>query len=143
MKENLPINITEEIWNYLSPFSAHQVEIWGEKFATVEHAYQWAKFEQEEIKKEIKEAKSPMDAWRVANKHKPETRKDFEKEKRMEELFRAKLAQHSDVAEILKLSGERGILKCFDTDYYWGTGADGSGENRMGKLWMKIRSEMI
>ena len=143
MKENLPINIVEDIWTYLSPFSAHQIKIWGETFPTVEHAYQWSKFESEEIKNEIINAVSPLGAWRVANKYKPDTKKDFDKDSVMEELFRAKAAQHSDIIEVLKLSNERGILKIFGTDYYWGTGADGSGQNKMGKLWMKIRSEMV
>ena len=45
-------------------------------------------------------------------------------------------------AEALKESGERELLKVHDTDYYWGTGKDGSGENKMGKIWMKLRSEI-
>jgi len=59
-----------------------------------------------------------------------------------EELFRAKLAQHPDIAAVLKESGNRDLLKVYDSDYYWGTGADGSGENRMGKLWVKLRTEL-
>ncbi len=142
MKENLPINIVEEIWSYLSPFSAHQIEIWGEKFATVEHAYHYAKFTDEKIRNEIRNAASPKDAWRVSNKNKSFVKNDFDKDKIMEELMRAKTEQHPDIVEILKLSGTRGILKAIDTDYYWGTGADGSGQNVMGKLWMKIRGEI-
>lgn len=143
MKENLPINIVEDIWTYLSPFSAHQIEIWGEIFPTVEHAYQWAKFVEKEIQAEIKNSKSPLDAWRVANKYKSKTKINFDKDGVMEELFRTKLVQHEDVHEVLKLSGDRGIIKIFATDYYWGTGADGSGQNKMGKLWMNIRSDLF
>lgn len=143
MKDNFPINIVEEIWTYLSPFSAHQIFIWGNEFATVEHAYQWSKFESGEIQNEIKNSKSPLEAWRIANKYKSDTRKDFDKDKIMEELFRAKISQHPDIVEILKLSGDRGILKIYPTDFYWGTGLDGSGENKMGKLWMKLRGELI
>lgn len=61
----------------------------------------------------------------------------------MEELFRTKLAQHPDIAEILRESGDRELLKVNDTDYYWGTGKDGFGENKMGKLWMKLRAELL
>jgi len=61
----------------------------------------------------------------------------------MEELFRAKLEQHPDIPVILKESGNRELLKVYDTDYYWGTGKDDSGENKMSKLWMKLRDELI
>lgn len=44
--------------------------------------------------------------------------------------------------EVLLLSGKRELLKVYDTDYYWGTGADGSGENQLGKIWMKLRDEL-
>jgi len=60
----------------------------------------------------------------------------------MEQIFRAKVAQHPDIKAILLESEARELLKVYDTDYYWGTGADGSGQNRMGKLWMKLRAEL-
>jgi predicted NAD-dependent protein-ADP-ribosyltransferase YbiA (DUF1768 family) len=34
------------------------------------------------------------------------------------------------------------LLKVYDTDYDWGTGTDGTGQNNMGKLWMKLRDEL-
>ncbi|MBL4644623.1 MAG: NADAR family protein [Candidatus Pacebacteria bacterium] len=60
----------------------------------------------------------------------------------MEELFRTKIKQHPDIVVVLKESGERELQKIYDTDYYWGTGHDGSGKNKMGKLWMKLRDEL-
>lgn len=146
MKENSPIFFIEEIWHYLSPFSAHQIEIWGEKFATVEHAYQCAKFLPGTVREEIKNAKSAYSAWQINWKYKSDKNlltPNFDKVKVMEELFRAKISQHPEVLEILKLSGDRGLLKNVEDDYFWGTGKDGSGQNVSGKLWMKIRSEMI
>lgn len=145
MKENSPIYIIEEIWTYLSPFSAHQIEIWGEKFATVEHAYHSAKFLPGEIRDEIKNAKSAYESLQLNWKYKKDgnlLNPDFDKDKIMEELFRAKIAQHADVLEVLKLTGNRGLLKNVEADDYWGVGHDGSGQNKMGKLWMKIREEL-
>ena len=52
------------------------------------------------------------------------------------------MAQHPDVVAVLKETRDRELQKVYDTDYYWGTGADGSGENRMGKIWMKLREEL-
>ncbi|MBP7005846.1 NADAR family protein [Patescibacteria group bacterium] len=143
---NEPINFVENRFHYLSPFSAHRIEIWGEIFPTVEHAYQASRILPGPEREAIKQASSPMDAWREGQKHKnnPDLAvPHFDKDAIMEELFRAKIAQHSDISIILKESGDRGLLKIYATDYYWGTGKDGSGENRMGKLWMKLRNELL
>lgn len=141
-----PINFVESRWSYLSPFSAHTVRIWGETFATLEHAYHAARIKPGPERDAIKNATSPKDAWRVAQKYKNDPTfavPNFDKDAVMEELMRAKLAQHQDIADILMESGDRDLIKVYDTDYYWGTGADGSGENRMGKIWMKLRSEIF
>ena len=66
----------------------------------------------------------------------------YDKDFLMEKIFRAKLEQHPDVERVLKLTKSRELLKVFPTDYYWGTGADNSGQNKMGKLWMKLRDEL-
>ena len=145
MESREPINFIETEYMYLSPFSAHPIEIWGEVFPTLEHAYQASRIKLGSEHDAVKNAKSPMDAWREGQKYKdnPELAvPNFNKDAVMEELSRAKLAQHKDIAEILKKSGDRELLKVYDTDYYWGTGADGTGENRMGKIWMKLRAEL-
>jgi ribA/ribD-fused uncharacterized protein len=140
-----PINFLENRFMDLSPFSAHRIEIWGEVFPTFEHAYQASRIRPGPERQAIKNAPSPMDAWREGQKHKNNSDlqvEGFDKDAVAEELFRAKLAQHPDIAAILKESGDRELLKVYDTDYYWGTGADGSGENRMGKIWIKLREEL-
>lgn len=140
-----PINFVETRFHYLSPFSAHRIEIWGEVFPTVEHAYQASRILPGVERLSIKNAGSPLAAWREGQEYKnsPELAvPNFDKAAVMEELLRAKLAQHSDIADILGESEDRELLKVWDTDYYWGTGKDGSGQNVMGKLWMKLRDEL-
>ena len=140
-----PIDFIENRFHYLSPFSAHRIEIWGEVFPTVEHAYQASRIKPGNERDAIKNAPSPKDAWREGQKYKNDPNlsiQNFDKDAVMEELSRAKMAQHPDIIEILKESGNRGLLKIYPTDYYWGTGHDGSGENKLGKLWMKLRDEL-
>jgi ribA/ribD-fused uncharacterized protein len=142
---NEPINFLETRFHDLSPFSAHRIEIWGEVFPTVEHAYQASRIVPGPEHEAIKSASSPMDAWREGQKYKNRLEysvPNFNKAAVMEEIFRAKLAQHADIAQILKESGDRELIKVIDTDYYWGTGKDGSGQNVMGKIWMKLRAEL-
>lgn len=140
-----PINFIENRFHYLSPFSAHQIEIWGETFSTVEHAYQARRIKPGDARKEIKNAKSPMDAWRAAQKYKDDPKyrvEDHDKYETMVELCKAKMEQHPDIVDILKESRGRGLLKVYPTDYYWGTGADGSGKNILGHIWMELRDEL-
>jgi len=140
-----PIEFIENRFHYLSPFSAHPVRIWGETFATVEHAYQAARVKPSAERESIKNAPSPLDAWRRGQDCKNNCAlrvSDFDKVEVMEELLRTKAAQHPDIVEILRESGGRTLLKNYDTDYFWGTGKDGSGKNIMGELWMKIRDEV-
>lgn len=139
------INILENRFQYLSPFSAHQIQIWGEHFATVEHAYQASRVISGPEREAIINAPSPLAAWKEGQKYKNDERlkvKGFDKLAVMEELFRAKLAQHEDIAEILKETGDAELIKVHEHDYFWGTGADGTGKNMMGKLWMQLRSEL-
>lgn len=127
----------------LSPFSAHEVEIDGVKYKTAEHAYQALRVVPE-ARTKIIEATSPIKAWHEgqASKERNELLPNYNKDELMERIFRAKLAQHQDVLELLLSSGERELIKNTETDSYWGNGKDGQGQNKMGKLWMKLRSEL-
>ncbi|MFZ2587958.1 MAG: NADAR family protein [Alphaproteobacteria bacterium] len=145
MTDDHPINFIEHIWCYLSPFSAHQIDIWGESFPTVEHAYHWKRYVAGPARTQIKATKSPVECLHVSHQLKTNPSlldPAFDKDAVMEDLFRAKLAQHPHVAEVLKLTGERVLLKEISTDPYWGTGPDGKGLNKMGDLWMKLRKEL-
>lgn len=140
------ISFLETRFHYLSPFSAHRIEVWGEVFPTVEHAYQAARILPGPERQKIVDAPSPLDAWREGQKYKNTPHllvKSFDKEAVMEELFRAKLAQHLDIAEILRETGDVILVKDHPVDAFWGTGPDGNGENRMGRLWMKLRAELV
>lgn len=141
---SVPINFVETRWSYLSPFSAHEIVLYGVVYKTAEHAYQTLRMKPEAQEK-IRNAKSPLDAWREAQVCKQDGFLDesVNKDDLMEQIFRAKLEQYQDIKDILLESGTAELLKIYDTDYYWGTGADGSGENNMGKLWMKLRSELL
>lgn len=139
------INMTGDPALYLSPFSAHQIEIWGHVFPTLEHAYQWRKFSDEEIQTKILSAKSPLKAWQIAQNYKDSKdllRPDFDKDRVMEELFKSKIDQHSDVRKILQDTNGREIIKVHTEDYYWGIGADGTGLNKMGHILMELRNNL-
>ena len=127
----------------LDNFSAHIVEIWGKKFQTSEHAYQWKKFEDSnpKIAERIFAATSPNEVKKISDAHKSDTPPTFHNSKIeiMEEILRAKAAQQEKVRRILKESGHKTIIENSPIDSFWGAGPDGKGENALGKLWMKVR----
>ncbi len=128
---------------FLSPFSGHMLEYKGVLYTTVEHAYHCARYTDPAVIAEIMAARSAYLAWEVSQKYKQTQLADFDARKVgiMEELFRAKLAQHRDVEKVLRESGESELVK-HQEDRFWGDGLDGQGQNEMGKVWMKIRADI-
>lgn len=61
----------------------------------------------------------------------------------MEDILRAKHRQHEYVQRTLMKSVGMEIVEDSPFDSFWGRGHDGKGENRLGKLWMKIRDEQF
>ena len=61
----------------------------------------------------------------------------------MENLLRAKLDQNPYVVKKLLLT--KNYLICEDSpkDSFWGIGINRDGQNQLGKLWMKLRDELI
>ena len=39
-------------------------------------------------------------------------------------------------------TGEEELAEAAPTDFYWGVGRDGTGQNRLGHLLMRIRAEL-
>ena len=145
INDNSPIDFIENGFMHLSSFSAHEVTIDGVVCKTVEHGYHALRIKPGLQRDSILSQRSPLDAWREGQKHKNTEAlqvEGYNKLALMEKLCRAKLEQHNDIKDILLVTGARKLLKVFDTDYYWGTGADGSGENQMGKIWMRLRTEL-
>jgi ribA/ribD-fused uncharacterized protein len=125
----------------LSNFSAHNVVYEGITYMTAEHAYQTAKFIDDDIRTKIMNAPSAFLAREYGQFEQGRT-PNFDKVAVMTEIMRAKRDQHADVAAVLRNTEDNVIIKNHPDDYYWGTGADGSGENMMGKIWMELRDEM-
>ncbi len=141
----MPIYFYGQWYDVLNNFSANAVEINGVLYPTSEHAFQAAKCTDPDGKREIIAAKSPLLAKEVSNQ-KYESAKDSDwsakKLSVMESILRAKLDQHQEVRDALVKSGDEEIAEDSPVDEFWGRGKDGGGENQLGKLWMKIRSEL-
>ena len=141
----MPIYFYNQWYDVLNNFSANIVEVEGILYPTSEHAYQAAKCTDPKGKEEIRQAKSPLLAKEVSNKKYMSAKDpDWNNKKLlvMETILRAKFEQHQEVRDALIRSGNEEIAEDSPIDSFWGKGSDGRGENQLGKLWMKIRSEL-
>ena len=140
----MPINFYTPEFYVFNNFSAHAVEFRGKFYPTSEHAYQAAKCMDPQGQEAIRNARSPLQAKVLANEtYKAAKDPDWGSKKVavLEEILRAKLGQHPEAQEALRKSGCEDIVEDSPTDYFWGEGSDGSGQNMLGKLWMKLRDE--
>lgn len=128
----------------LSNFSAHRIFFKGEFYPTCEHAFHTQKFEDEAIRDEIKKSGSPVEAFLLGKKYKDRRRSDWDQIKLnvMYEILLEKVRQHPDVKESLLATKDEEIVEESEGKF-WGNGLDGSGENQCGKVWMRVRDEIM
>lgn len=130
----------------LNNWSPHQIYIWNINFPTSEHAFQWKKFNETELKiaKEILSAKSPYEVFKISRINKNKQPSDWHEKKLivMEEILRAKFEQHEDVRDALVRTKMRKIIENSPVDNFWGIGPNNDGKNMLGNIWMKIRDSL-
>jgi len=126
--------------------SSFAVEWHGRLWMTSEHAYQAAKFDDLNIIDEIHRARSSHLALQIAKHRYPSLVRSTWKDEKlavMEDILRHKLQQHKYVAQKLRESGSRELIENSEENAFWGRGPDWKGQNHCGKLWMKLRDELL
>jgi hypothetical protein len=130
----------EKEYDFLSNFYLAPIRYMDIVYKTTEHAYQAMKTLNPEHKNEIKLASTAGAAKKLGNK--VNLRKDWEemKDKIMFQVCLCKFLQHKDLAEKLLATGDAELEEGNHwDDRYWGT-VNGEGENKLGKILMKVRS---
>jgi len=56
--------------------------------------------------------------------------------------LRAKFAQHAGARAVLLGTGDAPLIEAAPRDYFWGAGASGRGENKLGQLLVRVRAEI-
>lgn len=140
-----PVFFYEHEFYVFSNFSSFQIEWKGKLWPTSEHAYHSEKFDNENLKEEIRQTRSAHEALMLAKEHRDEYRKNWDEVKLgiMKEILHAKVAQHPYVKKKLLESGTRELIEDSWRDDFWGWGPNKDGENHLGKLWMEVRKEVI
>lgn len=134
----------DEEHGYLSNFSMHGFKLEGVYWKTVEHFYQAQKFIETRFRAQIQEAETPDQAKRLAHTLHEYARSDWEdiRDEIMISAVSQKFIMHRDLRELLLATGDEELIEHSKSDFYWGCGWDGTGENRLGKILMKIRSAL-
>ncbi len=135
-------NVREEPYGCFSNFSRHGIEMNGAWWPTVEHYFQAQKFAGTPYVAQIQRALTPKQAAEMGRDRSLPLRADWEQVKD-EVMFKAvlqKFKTHRDLRTLLLSTGDEEIVERAPGDYYWGCGADGSGQNKLGTILMKVRS---
>lgn len=133
---------TMPFWG-LSNFAPPGVEIDSVFWPTVEHFFQAGKFGAAEIRERIRKAASPKDARALGQSRSFPIRPDWEqvREAVMLQALRVKFSAPA-ARELLISTGDRLLVESSPFDYFWGSGQDGTGRNRLGHLLMQVRTEV-
>ena len=126
---------------FLSNFYKSPFEFDGEVWPTMEHYFQATKTTNEVERDWIRNLKSPGAARSFGHG----LVVSGEWEDRQEELmYRGLLAKFSNPELGLRLfnTGHIQLIANSPGDYYWGTGSDGTGKNRLGILMTRLRYQI-
>jgi len=133
-----------ETYREFSNFAPFPIEIDGATWPSVEHYYQARKFADPVLQEKIRTAQKPVIAKNLAAKYRHGARPDWDeiKDAVMERAVRAKFTQHEPLRQLLLSTDDEDLAEAAPNDYYWGVGEDGTGENKLGLLLMRIRGEL-
>ena len=127
----------------LSNFSPPGFEADGVYWATVEHYFQAQKFLDVETQERIRRAITPKQAREHGQSRSLNLRAGWDemREEIMLSALRLKFSQ-PDARTLLLSTGDRMLVESSPFDYFWASGQDGSGQNRLGHLLMRVRREL-
>lgn len=145
-------------YGWLGNMAAYPIEYEGKEYRTTEALFQALRFvDYPDVQEKIREEKSPMSAKMVAKAHlhllensafQPRSSQDIAN---MDFCLREKLRQHPQLVPMLLETGDRPIVEdCTsrpnESGLFWGAqykDEQWSGSNILGKLWMRLRKELI
>lgn len=125
-----------------SNFSRYGIFLDDIYWPTVEHYFQAQKFLDVKYRYKIAQARTPKDAKTLGWSRLLTIRPDWDiiRDDVMRCGVQLKFETHAEIRAILLATGKAKLVENAPSDYYWGCGADGTGQNRLGQILMEIRS---
>jgi ribA/ribD-fused uncharacterized protein len=142
---NMPIyfySAREMLYRCFSNFSPHGFELDGQWWLTSEHYFQAQKFAGTPYEEQVRQAPTPSAAAKMGRKRSLPLRSDWEtvKDEMMLRGILQKFQTHADIRAVLLGTREEVLIEKAPKDFYWGCGADGSGQNKLGRILMEVRT---
>jgi len=132
----------KDFGGFLGNFWPARMFIYGRWWNNVEAPYQAQKTFIKAEQDLIWNAKTPREAYNLGQKVNMKTDWGNIKVSVMRDCCLAKFLQHSDLRKQLMDTGKEELIENSPVDNFWGCGADGNGQNKLGKVLMGIR-EML
>lgn len=138
----------EHPYGCLSNWSDHAIVVDGVRFRTVEHFLMFSKatlFKDGETAQRIRATSHPAEAKRLGRlvRNFSDPVWTLSREHIMLKGLRAKTEQHPHVKQLLLSTQEKYIAENSPMDAIWGIGKNGEGLNLLGKLWVRVREELL
>lgn len=136
---------TKDEHGYCSNFSAHGIEVERKFWPTVEHYFQAQKFTDSSYQEKICRALTAKNALTLGHARKIPLRENWDdiKDDVMYFAVKKKFSTHPKIKEKLLATFPEDIIESSPYDYYWGCGQDASGQNKLGKILMRVREELL
>lgn len=138
------LNPKDSSFGNLSSYADTPFVLEGIKWKTFEHYYQATKFIGRGTYTRILKCSTPLEAAKIGNnpRFKPNEGWDDSRDNLMYQGLMAKFLQNSSCAEQLMNTEEKSLYYVSPHDSYLGTGKDGKGENKLGKMLVDIRNKL-
>lgn len=135
---------TKSLYGEFSNFALFPIELDGKTWPSSEHYYQAHKYINEEHIEWVRLASSPYEAAKRGRDISIPKREDWieVKDQIMEKAVSQKFQTYLVLQELLLSTKNSKIFEHTSNDCYWGDCYDRSGQNKLGKLLMKIRQEL-
>jgi ribA/ribD-fused uncharacterized protein len=132
----------EEPYYEFTNFARYPVQLKGKTWPTSEHYYQAQKHAGTPLEEQIRQAARPREAFHLGRSQ--PSRPDWEevKDAVMCEVVLAKFTQHPYLRKLLLSTGDALLVEHTENDPYWGDGGDGSGQNMLGQVLMRVREQL-
>jgi ribA/ribD-fused uncharacterized protein len=133
--------VPSDQYGFLCNFSPYGFVLDECYWPTVEHFFQAQKFAGSEYAERIRISRTPKEAKNLGQTRKRALRADWEsvKVELMRKAVTAKFSTHAELRKALIETGDEELVENAPSDYFWGCGAMGGGENMLGKILMETR----
>lgn len=114
-------------------------------YKTSEHYYQSKKFEGHPDEQDVIDAKGPEKSAQIGRDTSRPLRKDWDliKDNVMFDALVYKFTAHESLKELLLSTKDEDIVEFSNKDFYWGSGNDFTGLNKLGKLLVMLRQGLV